>query len=67
MDKLYVLCLLRILSCGTVSVKLTVRIPRELEEEIRWALRVMEEISCKARLERPLVEVIREFRDRRWR
>ena len=73
-----------------MSVKFTVRIPRELkermdrlshvnwsevvrraieervrEEEIKLALRIMDEISRKARPERPLVEVIREFRDRR--
>ena len=75
-----------------MSVKLTVRIPRELkermdrfrhvnwsevirkaieervrEEEIKWALKTMEEISRKARPGRPSAEVIREFRDRRWR
>jgi len=73
-----------------MSVKITVRIPRELkeridrfkyinwsdvirraieekvrEEEVKWALRVMEEISRKAKSERPLAEVIREFRDHR--
>jgi len=73
-----------------MSVKITVRIPRELkermdrfkyinwsdvirkaieervrEEEVKWALGVMEEISRKAKSERPLAEVIREFRDRR--
>ncbi len=73
-----------------MSVKLTVRIPRELkermdrfndinwsevirkaveerlrEEEVRWALRVMDELSRKARPEKPLTKVIREFRDRR--
>ncbi len=75
-----------------MSVKITVRIPRELkermdrfgyinwsevirkaieekvrEEEIKWALKIMDEISVKAKPERPLAEVIREFRDRRWR
>jgi len=35
------------------------------EEEVRWALRVMDELSRKARPEKPLTEVIREFRDRR--
>jgi len=73
-----------------MSVKITVRIPRELkekmdrfshvnwsevvrraleekvrEEEVKWALKVMEEISRKAKPERSLAEVIREFRDRR--
>ena len=37
----------------------------ERKSEVRWALRVMEEISRKARPSRPLAEVIREFRDRR--
>ncbi len=36
------------------------------EEEIKWALKIMNEISAKAKPEKPLVEVIREFRDRRW-
>jgi len=35
------------------------------EEEVKWAIRVMDEISAKAKPEKPLVEVIREFRDRR--
>jgi len=35
------------------------------EEDVKWALGVMEEISRKAKSERPLAEVIREFRDRR--
>ena len=35
------------------------------EEEIKWALNTMEEISRKARPERPAAEIIREFRDRR--
>jgi len=73
-----------------MSVKITVRIPRELkermnrlshvnwsdvvrraleekvrEEEVKWALRVMDEVSRKARPGKPLAEVIREFRDRR--
>lgn len=73
-----------------MSVKLTVRIPKELkermdrfshinwseivrtaieekvrEEEVKWALKVMEEISCKAKPEKPLTEIIRAFRDRR--
>lgn len=73
-----------------MSVKLTVRIPRELkermdrfshvnwsdvvrraieekvrEEEVKWAFRVMDDISAKARPGRPPAEVIREFRDRR--
>jgi len=73
-----------------MSVKITVRIPRELkermdrfkdvnwsdvirraieekarEEEVKWALKVMDEISRKAKIEKPLAEVIREYRDRR--
>jgi len=73
-----------------VSVRFTVRIPRELkermnrlshvnwsdvvrraleekvrEEEVKWALRVMNKVSRKARPGKPLAEVIREFRDRR--
>jgi len=73
-----------------MSVKITVRIPRELkekmdrfsyinwsdvirraleekvrEEEVKWALKVMEEISRKAKPEKSLAEVIREFRSRR--
>jgi len=73
-----------------MSVKITIRIPRELkermnrlshvnwsdvvrraleekvrEEEAKWALRVMDEVSRKARPGKPLAEVIREFRDRR--
>jgi len=73
-----------------MSVKITVRIPRELkermdrfrnvnwsdvirraieekarEEEVEWALKVMDEISRKAKPEKPLAEVIREYRDRR--
>jgi len=73
-----------------MSVKITVRVSRELkermdrfryvnwsdvvrraveekvrEEEVKWALRVMDEISRKAKPEKPLAEVIREFRDRR--
>ena len=35
------------------------------EEEVRWALRVMDELSRKAKPERPLTQVFREFRDRR--
>jgi len=35
------------------------------EEEIKWALKVMEEISRKAKPEKPVAEMIREFRDRR--
>jgi len=73
-----------------VSVKITVRIPRELkermdrfshvnwsdvvrraleervrEEEVKWALGVMDKVSRKARPGKPLAEVIRESRDRR--
>jgi len=73
-----------------MSVKITVRIPRELkermdrfrhvnwsevvrraleerarEEEVNWALKVMEEISRKAKPEKPMAENIREFRDHR--
>lgn len=75
-----------------MSVKITIRIPKELkermdklrhvnwsevirraieekirEEEIKQALNIMEELSRKAKPERPLSEIIREFRDRRWR
>ncbi len=75
-----------------MSVKITIRIPKELkermdklrhvnwsevirraieekirEEEIKQALKIMEELSRKAKPERPLSEIIREFRDRRWR
>ena len=78
------------MSGDLLSVKFTVRIPRELkkrmdmfsyvnwsevvreaierrvrEEEVKWALKTMEEISRKAKAEKPLAEVIREFRDRR--
>jgi len=78
------------LSGVVMSVKITVRIPRELkermekfrhvnwsdvirraleekvrEEEINWALKVMEEISRKAKPEKSVAEIIREFRDRR--
>ena len=35
------------------------------EEEIRWALKVMDKISRKAKPRRASAEVIREFRDRR--
>lgn len=35
------------------------------EEEVKRALEVMEEISSKAKPERPTAEIIREFRDRR--
>jgi len=35
------------------------------EEEVRLVLRVMDEISHKVKSEKPLAEVIREFRDRR--
>jgi len=78
---------------GTVmSVKITVRIPKELkermeklrhvnwsdvirraleekvrEEEINWALKVMEEISHKVKPEKPVAEIIRGFRDHRRR
>ncbi|MEM2384934.1 MAG: hypothetical protein QXX99_02050 [Candidatus Bathyarchaeia archaeon] len=73
-----------------MSVKITVRIRRDLKErmdklthvnwseiirraieekvrkeEIKRALEVMEEISSKAKSEKPTAEVIREFRDRR--
>jgi len=79
-----------ILFGGAVSVKITVRIPRELkekmdrfshvnwsdvvrraleervrEEEVKWALGAMDEVSRKARPGKPLAEVIREFRDHR--
>ncbi len=75
-----------------MSVKITIRIPKELkermdklrhvnwsevirraieekirEEEIKQALKIMEELSRKAKPERPLSEIIREFRDRKWR
>lgn len=73
-----------------MSVKITVRIQKELkermdrfahinwsevirkaieekvrEEEVKEALKVMEEISSKAKPQRPIAEVIREFRDGR--
>jgi len=35
------------------------------EEEIKWALGAMDEVSRKARPGKPLAEVIREFRDSR--
>ena len=35
------------------------------EEEVKWALRIMKEISSKAKPEKPLTKIIREFRDRR--
>jgi len=35
------------------------------EEEVKWALKVVEEISCKAKPKRHLAEIIREFRDHR--
>ena len=35
------------------------------EERIKWALSIMEEISRKAKLERPSHKVIRRFRDER--
>jgi len=35
------------------------------EEEVRCALKVMEEISRKAKPEKSVAEIIREFRDRR--
>jgi len=35
------------------------------KEEIRWALKVMDEISHKAKPERPLAEIIRGFRNHR--
>jgi len=38
---------------------------RVREEEVKWALRVMDKVSRKARPGKPLAEVIREFRDRR--
>jgi len=71
-----------------MSVKITIRIPKELkermeklrhvnwsdvirraleekvrEEEINWTLKVIEEISHKAKPGKPVAEVIREFRD----
>ena len=73
-----------------MSVKFTVRIPKELrakmkklshvnwsevvrraieekvhEEEINWALKVMDKLAAKAKPERPMSKVIREFRDSR--
>ena len=82
----------RILSGDAMSVKVTVRVPRELkkrmdmfsyvnwsevvrkaieekvrEEEVKLALKIMGEISAKAKPEKPLAKVIREFRDRRCR
>ena len=78
------------MSGSAMSVKITVRIPRELkermdmfshvnwsevvrkaiekklrEEEVKLALKIMSEISAKAKPEKPLTKVIREFRDRR--
>jgi len=38
---------------------------RVREEEVKWALGVMDYVSRKARPGKPLAEVIREFRDRR--
>jgi len=35
------------------------------EEEVKQALKVMEEISRKAKPGKPVAEIIREFRDRR--
>lgn len=37
------------------------------EEEVKLALKIMSEISAKAKPEKPLAKVIREFRDRRCR
>ena len=37
------------------------------EEEVKLALKIMGEISAKAKPEKPLAKVIREFRDRRCR
>ena len=78
------------MSSDSMSVKFTVRIPRELkermdrlshinwsevvrraieervrEEEVKLALKIMDEVSRRARPERPLADVIREFRDRK--
>jgi len=38
---------------------------RVREEEVKWALGAMDEVSRKARPGKPLAEVIREFRDHR--
>jgi len=38
---------------------------RPREKEIKQAIKIMEEISAKTRPEKPLAEIIREFRDRR--
>jgi len=37
------------------------------EEEINWALKVMEEISRKAKPKKPVAEIIRGFRDHKRR
>jgi len=37
------------------------------EEKINWALKVMDEISRKAKPEKPVTEIIRGFRDHRRR
>jgi len=38
---------------------------RVREEEVKWVLGVMDEVSRKARPGKPLAEVVREFRDSR--
>jgi post-segregation antitoxin (ccd killing protein) len=52
------------------GINLSELMRKAIEEEIRkkeveWALNVMEEISKKARLDRPSNELIREFRESR--
>ena len=88
----FILCLYVYCLAMPLSVKVTVRVPRELkkrmdmfsyvnwsevvrkaieekvrEEEVKLALKIMGEISAKAKPEKPLAKVIREFRDRRCR
>ena len=50
-----------------IEVKLFVKAIEEKirEEEVKLALKIMSEISAKAKPEKPLAKVIREFRDRR--
>ena len=52
------------------GINLSELMRKAVEEEVRkkeveWALNVMEEISKKARLDRPSNELIREFRESR--
>jgi post-segregation antitoxin (ccd killing protein) len=52
------------------GINLSELMRKAIEEEVRkkeveWALNVMEEISKKARLDRPSNELIREFRESR--